>query len=70
MQVNLEDIQPFAAKSSHLTPYFDVSVSAGRPCAAEQDNSTLIDLNEHLIQHPKDTYFVRVQGDSMLNAGI
>ncbi|MCI5048768.1 MAG: translesion error-prone DNA polymerase V autoproteolytic subunit, partial [Rickettsiales bacterium] len=31
---------------------------------------TLIDLNEHLIQHPKDTYFVRVQGDSMLNAGI
>lgn len=29
-----------------------------------------IDLNEHLIQHPGATFFVRVQGDSMIDAGI
>ena len=29
-----------------------------------------IDLNEHLIKNPASTYFVRVNGDSMINAHI
>jgi len=29
-----------------------------------------LDLNEHLIQHPAATFFVRVDGDSMVGAGI
>ncbi len=29
-----------------------------------------LDLNEHLVQHPAATFFVRVQGDSMIGAGI
>ena len=29
-----------------------------------------LDLNEHLIQHPAATFFVRVDGDSMCGAGI
>ena len=29
-----------------------------------------LDLNEYLIPHPSATYFVRVKGESMINAGI
>ena len=29
-----------------------------------------LDLNEHLIQHKEATFFVRVQGESMIGAGI
>jgi SOS-response transcriptional repressor LexA len=29
-----------------------------------------LDLNRHLIKHPSATFFVRVNGDSMLGAGI
>ena len=29
-----------------------------------------LDLNEYLIKHPAATFFVRVAGDSMINAGI
>lgn len=29
-----------------------------------------LDLNEHLIQHPAATLFVRASGDSMINVGI
>ena len=30
----------------------------------------VLDLNDLLIQHPVSTYFIRVKGDSMINAGI
>lgn len=29
-----------------------------------------LDLNKHLIKHPAATFFVRVAGDSMIDAGI
>lgn len=29
-----------------------------------------LDLNEHCIQHPAATYFVKADGDSMIEAGI
>ena len=29
-----------------------------------------MDLNKHLIRHPAATFFVRVAGDSMIDAGI
>ena len=29
-----------------------------------------LDLNEHLVKHKEATYFVRVKGDSMIDAGI
>jgi DNA polymerase V len=44
-------------------------VYAGMPAPAENDGE-LFDLAEHLIQRPRDTMFVRVSGDSMIEAGI
>ena len=46
------------------------SVVAGFPSPAEQYLEPPLDLNEFLIKRPAATYFVRVEGDSMINAGI
>jgi DNA polymerase V len=45
-------------------------VKAGFPSPAEDYIEDRLDLNEHLIKHPNATFFVRVSGESMLNAGI
>ncbi len=49
---------------------FDCSVQAGFPSPAEDHINKTLDLNELLIEHPAATFFVRVAGDSMINAGI
>ena len=51
-------------------PYFENGVSAGFPSPAEDHTQSKIDLNNLLIENPSATYFVRVNGDSMLGAGI
>jgi len=51
-------------------PLFVASVSAGFPSPADDYIEGQLDLNKHLIRHPAATYFVRVRGDSMIEAGI
>ena len=46
------------------------SVVAGFPSPAEQYRETPLDLNELLVKRPAATFFVRVQGDSMIGRGI
>ena len=46
------------------------SVVAGFPSPAEQYLEPPLDLNELLVKRPAATYFVRVEGDSMSDAGI
>jgi len=56
---------------SRLTiPLFLERVSAGFPSPAEDYIEKTLDLNELCIQHPAATFFVRVQGESMVDAGI
>ncbi len=51
-------------------PLFIAPVKAGFPSFADNYMEQSLDLNEHLIQHPAATFFVRVEGDSMRGAGI
>lgn len=51
-------------------PFFDVSISAGFPSPADDFIELQIDLNKHLIKHKETTYFAKVKGHSMKNAGI
>lgn len=44
------------------------SASAGYPAPITEGES--FDLATYLIQHPRDTFYVRVNGDSMIDAGI
>lgn len=51
-------------------PLFLEGVSAGFPSPAEDYVEKSLDLNELCVKHPAATYFVRVTGDSMQEAGI
>lgn len=51
-------------------PLVGSEVAAGFPSPAQDYIEESLDLNEHLIAHPMATYFVRVEGYSMINAGI
>ena len=57
-------------KSQHDLPLFLESVSAGFPSPADDYLEGKLDLNDHLVRNPAATFFVRVTGDSMENAGI
>jgi len=57
-------------KQNNFIPLIESSVSAGFPNIAEDYIDKILDLNELLIKHPAATYFVRVKGNSMINAGI
>ena len=45
-------------------------IEAGFPSPVEGELDSPLDLNELLIEHPRATFFVRVQGESMRGAGI
>ena len=51
-------------------PLFLERVSAGFPSPAADYIEKTLDLNELCIQHPAATFFVRVDGESMIGAGI
>jgi DNA polymerase V len=51
-------------------PMVSSSISAGFPSPALDFIDIRIDLNRHLIKHPSSTYFGRVKGVSMKDAGI
>nr|WP_245597850.1 translesion error-prone DNA polymerase V autoproteolytic subunit [Marinospirillum insulare] len=51
-------------------PLFSDAISAGFPSPAQDYIEQTLDLNELCIKHPAATFFVRVEGDSMINAGI
>ncbi len=51
-------------------PLAGSNISAGFPSPADDYMEKTMDLNEHLVRHPSATFFVRVSGDSMKDAGI
>ncbi len=51
-------------------PLFSEAVSAGFPSPAQDYIEKALDLNELCIKRPAATFFVRVEGDSMIQAGI
>ncbi|MBW2648255.1 MAG: translesion error-prone DNA polymerase V autoproteolytic subunit [Deltaproteobacteria bacterium] len=51
-------------------PLFMVPVSAGFPSPAEDYIEEKLDLNKYLVKHPAATFFVKVTGNSMIDAGI
>jgi DNA polymerase V len=51
-------------------PLFSEAVSAGFPSPAQDYVEKALDLNELCIKRPAATFFVRVEGESMIQAGI
>ncbi len=68
--MNILSFRPFEYRLTLLIPLFGSNVRAGFPSPADDYLQKRVDLNEELIDHPAATFFVRVTGDSMVDAGI
>jgi DNA polymerase V len=53
-----------------LVPFLEGKVSAGFPSSAENFIDKSLDLNDLIIKHQAATFFIRVKGNSMTEAGI
>jgi DNA polymerase V len=51
-------------------PLAGTAIAAGFPSPAEEYLDLALDLNKELIRHPAATFYARVKGDSMVDAGI
>ncbi len=45
-------------------------IKAGFPSPAEEETTDLMSLDEYLISNPQATFLLKVDGDSMIDAGI
>ena len=71
MTSNIESfIMP--AEQARVNPItlFSHKVPAGFPSPADDHAEKRLDLNEYLIDQSESTFFVRIKGDSMIDAGI
>lgn len=57
-------------KTAIQLPLIEGGISAGFPSPALDFTDVSIDLNKHIIQHPSATFYGRVKGNSLKNAGI
>ena len=64
------DIYSALTETELKLPYVDEGISAGFPSPALDFVDLTIDLNKHLIKHPSATFYGRVKGHSLKDAGI
>jgi len=61
--------RPAITEPQHNGTLADSMVSAGFPSPADDTHETF-DIVSHIVRHPTATFFMRVAGDSMIDAGI
>ena len=68
---NVKDIYaPIENREILERPLFETSVSAGFPSPARDYIENSLDLNELMVPNPASTYFMKVDGYSMIGANI
>lgn len=66
MAINIFKIQKNKAKVT----FVDVGISAGFPSPAQDFMQEKLSLDEKLVRNKEATFYARVQGESMINAGL
>jgi len=66
----IKEVFKFNKTKSLERPLLGANVPAGFPSPAQDYIEATLDLNEFLIAHPHATFFVKVDGYSMIDAGI
>lgn len=51
-------------------PLYASRPQAGFPAPGDDQVERILDINDLVVRHPASTFFVRVEGDSMIGAGI
>jgi DNA polymerase V len=67
---NTLEIFSAATESVLELPVISEGISAGFPSPALDFIDLTIDMNKHLVKHPATTFYGRVKGQSMKDAGI
>jgi len=70
LETSVKAVYTFSKGKSLSRPLLGSHVPAGFPSPAQDYIEASLDLNEYLITHPNATFFVRVEGFSMVEAGI
>jgi DNA polymerase V len=58
------------ASSGNGAILIDVGISAGFPSPSGDFNETRISLDDELVQNKDSTFYAKVKGQSMINAGL
>lgn len=64
------DLGREAPAENHEVAFVEGGVHAGFPSPAQDYMNASIDLNRELVKHPAATFFAKVVGDSMIDAGV
>jgi DNA polymerase V len=56
--------------SEYEIPLFTSRPQAGFPSPGDDQIEKVLDINDLVVRNPASTFFVRVEGDSMIGAGI
>jgi len=67
---NVFDLYSASVRIKQKLFLFTSAIQAGYPSPAETYIEKSLDLNELVVQRPAATFYVKVKGDSMQNAGI
>ncbi len=70
MSIRIKSIYRADDRTASPQPVYVAKVSAGFPSPADDYQEGKLDLNKYLIRNQAATFFVRVTGNSMINAGI
>lgn len=66
----LDAVTRFIETRGYRLPVYASRVPAGTPEDADDHVEKTADLNSLLLNNPRDTFLLRVAGDSMMDAGI
>lgn len=67
---NTLEIYSADTTSTVSLPFVENGISAGFPSPADDFLDISIDLNKEFVKNPSTTFYGRVKGDSMINAGL
>ena len=72
METNEVKLHIYSADISTVLdlPFSDIGIKAGFPSPAQNYLTESIDLNQELVKHQETTFYARVSGDSLMEAGI
>lgn len=65
-----QQVKGFIESSGYQIPLYSTHVQAGFPSPADDHIDQKLNLQELLVKHPAATFFVKVAGDSMIEASI
>jgi DNA polymerase V len=68
--LKVTSIHPFSDDKALELPLFYPKIAAGFPSPADNYFEERLDLNKALVKHPAATFYVKVEGNSMVDAGI